>query len=80
MSTATPGSMCPKRDCKTLSVVALCKCLCAVLRFEGVCRVVQAEVNSLIRDWTLDEHNYLREHVSETGLQTNGTVSPCVLC
>jgi len=50
--------------------MACLECVCAVLRCEGVCREVQAEVYSLIKDWTLEEHNYLREHVPKMGLRT----------
>ncbi len=50
--------------------MALLERVCAVLRCEGVCREVQAEVYSLIKDWTLEEHNYLREHVPKMGLRT----------
>jgi len=80
MSTTTSGSMCLSQDCKPPSVTALFECLCAVLRCEGLCRAVQAEVYSLIKDWTLDEHNHLREHVPETGLRTNGMFRVCVCC
>ena len=35
-----------------------------------MCSEVQAEAYSLIKDWTLEEHNYLREHVPKMGLRT----------
>ena len=34
------------------------------------CRGVQTEVYNLIKDWSLDEHSYLRESVPKMGLQT----------
>ena len=47
-----------------------------------MCREVQAEVYSLIKDWTLEEHNYLREHVPKMGLRTpfrDGTLQDVAL-
>lgn len=37
---------------------------------------------NLIKDWSLDEHTYLRENVPKTGLQTpfrNGTLQDVAL-
>ena len=46
------------------------------------CREVQTEVYNLIKDWSLEEHSYLREHVPKTGLQTpfrDGTLQDVAL-
>ena len=45
-------------------------------------RGVQTEVYGLIKDWSLEEHSYLRESVPKTGLQTpfrNGTLQDVAL-
>ena len=43
------------------------------LRCAEVCgygREVQSAAYNLIKDWSLEEHSYLRENVPKTGLQT----------
>ena len=45
-------------------------------------RAVQSEAYELIKDWSLDEHSYLREHIPKTGLQTpfrDGTLQDVAL-
>jgi glutamate--cysteine ligase len=56
--------------------------VCALLRCGGHGREVQSAAYILIKDWSLEEHSYLRENVPKMGLQTpfrDGTVQEVAL-
>ena len=55
---------------------------CALLRYVGNGREVQSAAYNLIKDWSLEEHTYLRESVPKMGLRTpfrDGTLQDVAL-